>query len=64
MIPKEHFDEILKRMNECMTIPTGLFGRLNAFECQINEKYNNDWREVSEIRSLNDQFLALIYPID
>ena len=63
MLPRENYKMILAKMNECMNIPTGLFDRLETFQCTIFKQFDNDWREVTEIRRLNDQFRALIYPI-
>ena len=62
MLPENEYKKILEKMEECMTIPPGLFNRLIKFKCRISERFNNDWREVSEIRSISEQFEVLEYP--
>ena len=63
MLPWGEYKKVLDKMNECMIIPEGLFNRLKVFNCKIFENFDEDWREVTEIRSLAVQFESLIYPI-
>jgi hypothetical protein len=62
MLPSEKFKEINDRMNEYMVVPPGLFDRLENFNCSIQNQFSSDWREVCEMKRLNEQFVQLKYP--
>ena len=62
MLPEKEFKEIKDRMDKIMEIEDGLFKRLEIFGCNIQSNFTADWREVTEIKAINCQFLALEYP--